>query len=254
MILMDDFMPDMDGMDFCEIVRSSPYCPDISLLVLSSNPQRGDAARFRAAGVNGFLSKQLRDQYLRSAIQQVVIEKRIYEKGLSEQYVVENNSFERKLVTRFTIQGQEAPKVDEAVRDSQILVLLVEDNVVNQKLAARMLEKAGCKVDVADNGKVAIDQWQENNYQMVFMDCMMPVMDGYEATREIRLQESLSGLERTPIIALTANAMEGEREYCQNAGMDEFITKPVKAEQLRSVVEQFVNASVARTNTKLIEE
>ena len=138
--------------------------------------------------------------------------------------------------------------------DSQILVLLVEDNVVNQKLAARMLEKAGCKVDVADNGKVAIAQWQENNYQMIFMDCMMPVMDGYEATREIRLQESLSGLERTPIIALTANAMEGEREYCQSAGMDEFITKPVKAEQLRSVVEQFVDARVVRASDKLIEE
>jgi len=240
MILMDDFMPDMDGMDFCEIVRSSPSCPDVSLLVLSSNPQRGDAARFRAAGVDGFLSKQLRDQYLRSAIQQVVIEKRLYENG----------QLERKLVTRFTIQGQEAPKVDEVVSDSQVHVLLVEDNVVNQKLAARMLEKVGCKVDVADNGKVAIDHWQENNYQMVFMDCMMPVMDGYEATREIRLQEALSGLDRTPIIALTANAMEGEREYCQSAGMDEFITKPVKAEQLRSVVEQFVDSSIVSTSDK----
>jgi len=250
MILMDDFMPDMDGMDFCEIVRSSPYCPNVSLLVLSSNPQRGDAARFRAAGVDGFLSKQLRDQYLRSAIQQVVIEKRLYEKGLLEKNVSGKTCHEKKLVTRFTIQGQEAPKVDEAVSDSLVRVLLVEDNVVNQKLAARMLEKAGCKVDVADNGKVAIDQWQENNYQMVFMDCMMPVMDGYEATREIRLQEALSGLDRTPIIALTANAMEGEREYCQNAGMDEFITKPVKAEQLRSVVEQFVEASIVSTSDK----
>lgn len=255
MILMDDFMPDMDGMDFCEIVRSSPYCSEISLLVLSSNPQRGDAARFRAAGVDGFLSKQLRDKYLRPAIQQIVLDKRLYEKDRSEKTFSQKASSvkrysekpwpEKKLVTRFTIQGQEAPKIDEVMSGTQIYVLLVEDNVVNQKLAARMLEKAGCKVDVADNGKVAIDQWQKNNYQMVFMDCMMPVMDGYEATREIRLQESLSGLDRTPIIALTANAMEGERECCQNAGMDEFITKPVKVEQLRLVVEQFIDTDIS---------
>ena len=103
-----------------------------------------------------------------------------------------------------------------------------------------MLEKAGCKVDVADNGKVAIQRWQEGNYQMIFMDCMMPVMDGYESTMEIRRQEVVSGLSRTPIIALTANAMEGERERCKKSGMDEFITKPVKSEQLRSMVAQYL--------------
>jgi len=227
MILMDDFMPDMDGMDFCEIVRSAPQWQDISLVVLSSNPQRGDASRFRSAGVNGFLSKQLRDQYLRAAIHQVFSDKRI------------NN---KRLVTRFTIQGQDAPRSEEIVSEGSVSVLLVEDNIVNQKLAARMLEKAGCNVDVANNGKEAVKRWLDENYQMIFMDCMMPVMDGYEATREIRRQEEESGLSRTPIIALTANAMEGERERCQGAGMDEFITKPVKAKQLKSVVELYLEA------------
>ncbi len=227
MILMDDFMPDMDGMDFCEIVRSAPQWQDISLVVLSSNPQRGDASRFRSAGVNGFLSKQLRDQYLRAAIHQVFSDKHV------------NN---KRLVTRFTIQGQDAPRSEETVSGAGVNVLLVEDNIVNQKLAARMLEKAGCKVDVANNGKEAVKRWVDEHYQMVFMDCMMPVMDGYEATREIRRQEQESGLSRTPIIALTANAMEGERERCQDAGMDEFITKPVKAKQLKSVVELYLEA------------
>lgn len=225
MIIMDDFMPDMDGMDFCEIVRSAPQWKDLSLVVLSSNPQRGDASRFRSAGVNGFLSKQLRDQYLRTTIHQVFSDKR-------------TNT--QRLVTRFTIQGQEAPSVDEVVSDAAINVLLVEDNIVNQTLAARMLEKAGCTVDVANNGEEAIARWLEKNYQMIFMDCMMPVMDGYEATREIRRREADAGLSRTPIIALTANAMEGERERCQEAGMDKFITKPVKAKQLSSVVEHYL--------------
>ncbi|WP_250657332.1 response regulator [Alkalimarinus coralli] len=227
MILMDDFMPDMDGMDFCEIVRSAPHWQDISLVVLSSNPQRGDASRFGSAGVDGFLSKQLRDQFLRATIQQVFSDK--------------DNNIDR-LVTRFTIQGQDSPRLEDNPNKGEVSVLLVEDNIVNQKLAARMLEKAGCKVDVADNGRVAIKRWLEESYHMVFMDCMMPVMDGYEATREIRRQEEESGLSRTPIIALTANAMDGERERCESAGMDEFITKPVKAEQLKSVVELYVDA------------
>lgn len=225
-LLIDDFMTDMDGMDFCEIVRSTPQWNSLNLMVLSSNPQRGDAARFGAAGADGFLSKQLREQYLRAIIQQVITDK---QDGRS------------RIVTRFTIQGQEAPKLEIVDAHIKVPVLLVEDNLVNQKLAVRMLEKCGCEVDVADNGKEALKRWHCKDYKMIFMDCMMPIMDGYEATQEIRRQEKESGLMMTPIIALTANAMEGEKERCQQAGMDDFITKPVRAEQLRATVEQYMD-------------
>jgi CheY-like chemotaxis protein len=121
-------------------------------------------------------------------------------------------------------------------------VLLAEDNVVNAKLAVRLLERLGCRVDVASNGHEALKMVQSIPFDLVFMDCQMPEMDGFEATRAIRAWEGNSRVDtspatRLPIVALTANAMQGDRERCLEAGMDDYITKPLSRADLQRVLQ-----------------
>ena len=108
-------------------------------------------------------------------------------------------------------------------------ILLVEDDTINQKVASRLFSKFGCQPDIVGNGKEAVDKVAAGRYDLVFMDCQMPVMDGYEATRRIRL---LPNGAAAPIIAMTAHAMQGDREKCLAAGMDDFIPKPIKLEDI----------------------
>jgi signal transduction histidine kinase/CheY-like chemotaxis protein len=130
------------------------------------------------------------------------------------------------------------PAVAVASEPAGIRVLLVEDNLVNQKVAQALLERLGCAVDIAMNGKEALVLLGAEEYSMVFMDCQMPVMDGYDATRTIRESEKKAGT-RVPIVAMTASAMQGDREKCLAVGMDDYITKPVKKEFLRSALERW---------------
>ncbi|MDA7560108.1 response regulator, partial [bacterium] len=121
-------------------------------------------------------------------------------------------------------------------------VLLVEDNAVNQKLAGKILERMGCSVDTATNGKEAVSMFADLSYNMIFMDCQMPEMDGYEATRKIRNIETAgnsSNEKQVPIIAITANAMRGDREKCLEEGMDDYIAKPVDARQIGRALERW---------------
>ena len=118
-------------------------------------------------------------------------------------------------------------------------VLLAEDNPVNQMVASRMLQRLGYEVDIVDNGADALSSVQNAAYDVVLMDCQMPVMDGYDATREIRRAEAERGADPVPIVALTANAMQGDRSRCSDAGMDDFLSKPVRQEQLAATLERW---------------
>lgn len=138
--------------------------------------------------------------------------------------------------------ASEAPETELASTEKEpmeLRVLLAEDNIVNQKVAVHMLSKLGCRVDVAADGEEAIRMWSTLPYDLVFMDCQMPKLDGFEATRIIRKQEAAKALQSTPIIAMTANAMKGDKEACLAAGMDDYTSKPIHREELREVLSRW---------------
>src|SRR5262249_45233977 len=123
-----------------------------------------------------------------------------------------------------------------------------EDNVVNQKLAVRILERLGCQVELAVNGAVAVEMIAATEYDLVLMDCQMPELDGYEATRRIRARER--GLKRIPIVAMTANAMAGDREECLAAGMDDYVSKPVKPGEIAAALRRWAGSGSVSPSAK----
>jgi len=230
MVLCDDLLQDIAGVDACRRIREISD-PLIRIVVLCSNPQLGDAEGFFLSGVNGFLSKQLRDPYLRSVMCQVFAERG-------------GNNQERRLVTRYSVSDSENEEVKHLWQDTapKIQVLVVEDNMVHQQLIMRFLEKKGFQVDLASNGFEAVELFKRNTFSIIFMDCLMPEMDGYETTQIIReIEKSNPQRARTPIVALTAHAIDGEADRCFQVGMDEFITKPYKLAQLEMVLERYIN-------------
>lgn len=118
------------------------------------------------------------------------------------------------------------------------MILIAEDNLINQKVIERMVQKLGYRADLVANGRAAIEAVSQSEYGLVFMDCQMPEMDGFEACREIRKRES--GAAHIPIVAITANAMKGDRERCLDAGMDDYVSKPFKQDDLKSVIRKWI--------------
>jgi CheY-like chemotaxis protein len=183
--------------------------------MLTSAGQRGDAARCRQLGVAAFLSKPVGQSELFDCIVRVL--------GTSS-----SGAGSAALITRHTLR--------EGKR--KLHVLLAEDNAVNQMLAARLLEKRGHRVTVTTNGREALAALEQENFDVVLMDVQMPQMDGFEATAAIRLREQSSG-RHLPIIAMTAHAMRGDQERCLAAGMDGYISKPIRVQELIALLERF---------------
>jgi two-component system sensor histidine kinase/response regulator len=210
LILTEMHMPRMDGFALSERIRQRPELSTAAIMMLTSAGHRGDAARCQEVGVAAYLLKPIRQPELREAIARVL--------GKNEQEGA------IPLVTRFSLQQAREPA-------AFLRVLVAEDNPVNQRLAVRLLEKRGHRVQVAVNGREALQALDRDEFDLVLMDVQMPEMDGVEATAAIREKEKGSGL-HLPIIALTANAMKGDREKYLASGMDGYLAKPIRPLEL----------------------
>jgi signal transduction histidine kinase/CheY-like chemotaxis protein len=229
--ILDHLMPDMDGEQLGRLIKADPQLRQVSLVILTSSGQKSDRARFEAAGFGAYLVKPARSADLMGALAALW--------GAMMDGTPSTEIITRHSVAEAIAIDQKPESEWEPLPFSRIL--LAEDNLVNQKLARRLLEKAGCRVDVASNGIQAVEMWDQFPYDAIFMDCHLPEMDGFEATAEIRRRERSSGnVRRVPIVALTAQTMEGDQEKCRNEGMDDFIAKPILVPMLRRALERWV--------------
>ncbi len=229
-VLLDMQMPGMDGEQVARAIKSDPLIRDSKIIVLTSMGQRGDATRLEALGCAGYLLKPVKLQMLFDALFAVL--GRVDEEP-------------RLMVTRHVLSEQ---------RRFGLRLLLAEDNAINQKLAVVLLQKAGYSVDAVDDGQEAVNKAMVEHYNAVLMDVQMPELDGFEATRQIRTwEEPLK--QHIPIIAMTAHALAGDRERCLQAGMDDYVSKPLEPRVLFNVLDRWIpNTELPSGKFETVEE
>jgi PAS domain S-box-containing protein len=233
-MLLDMMMPGMDGEHTTIIIKNTPEIKDTAIIMLTSLGSRGDVQHLREIGCDAYLLKPVRQSLLLDTIVTVISKKAKEKKGTPTEVITRYSILEKKF--------------------QNIRILLVEDNVVNQKMAATMLRKAGYIVDIAENGRIAVEAVDKKNYDLILMDIQMPEMDGYEATRIIRAREKEKNKEHTIIIAMTAHAMEGDRELCLAAGMDDYIAKPVDPQKMFKIIKKWVKTKIGKRALEKEEE
>ena len=213
-------MAPMSGLDLVRAINAEPAADDLRVVMLSSAAPHSDIDAAAALGVHSVTMKPLREDRLRGILVDAL-----------------------RRTDRAPSSADSAVGEDEAAvhrnGDRRVHILLAEDNAVNQEVAVAMLESLGCRVTTAEDGLEALDLFNRVAPDLVLMDCRMPKMDGYEASRLIRAQQRYSGAARIPIIALTANALVGDREASLDAGMDDHLCKPFTAEEMQTVLEQW---------------
>ena len=227
-VLLDMQMPGMDGEQTARAIKSDPLCKVVTILILTSMGQRGDVARLEALGCAGYLLKPVKQSLLREALQTALGQKQSGEGA-------------GRMVTRHLLSER---------KRQGLRILLAEDNPVNQKLARLVLQKAGFSVDVVENGLQAIEKVQGGKYNAVLMDVQMPEMDGLEATGRIRQELG----EHIPIIAMTAHALKGDRERCLEAGMDDYVSKPLDARLLLKKLDQWMASGAEAAGGERVEK
>jgi two-component system sensor histidine kinase/response regulator len=215
-VLLDHQLPALDGIAVAQAIKADPALAAVRIVLCTALGQRGHRSAAEQAGVAAYLTKPIRQSHLHDCIATIL--------GRTPALAAP------PLVTRHSLM--------EAQGQARIKVLVVEDNVVNQKLLARLLEKRGYRVDVAANGLEAVEATCRISYDCIFMDCQMPDMDGFAATAAIRQRETVTG-QHMPIFAMTANAMEGDRERCLEAGMDDYTSKPVKIQEIEAMLHRW---------------
>jgi PAS domain S-box-containing protein len=219
--LLDLCPPEMDGESLCREIKADPQLKNLILVMLAFTGERGDAEHFRKLGFAAYLTKPLKKSQLLDCLRLVTGELASAGKHTDGQ-----------IITQYSISED---------RKQRVRILLAEDNMINRKIVLRILEKKlGYHAVTVTNGKDAIAHLEKKDYDLVLMDCQMPEMDGYEATRRIRDESSSVRNHRIPVIAMTANAMKGDREKCLEAGMDDYISKPVNMDEFVDVIKQYL--------------
>jgi two-component system sensor histidine kinase/response regulator len=229
LVLLDMQMPEMNGEQTLEAIKQDPFVHEVPVVILTSLGQRGDVANLKEKGCEGYLLKPVRQKDLFDTIVAVV-------GHLDQGRKMPASS----LITRHVLSEQKR-------RDKWIL--LAEDNPTNQKLMTRLLMTAGYSVDTVENGEEAVEAAKNKPYSLILMDGSMPVMDGMEATRLIRAQESEG--DHIPIVALTAHAMKGDREHFLEVGMDGYVTKPIDVDELFAVIERLARVPPSTFGLKM---
>ena len=229
--LLDYHMPEVSGETLGQNIKSDVRLKKIILVMLASYGKRGDAERFERLGFAAYLQKPIKPLQLLDCFRIVTGKESTGKKSNS-----------RHIVTRHSIS--------EDLRKG-VRILLAEDNAINQKLALRLLDKKlGYSADLANNGKEAIKSLEKLDYDLVLMDCQMPEMDGYETTRVIRDVRSPVRNHNIPIVAMTANAMKGDREKCLDVGMDDYVAKPIKIQELADAIERNLGKTFTGSSKK----
>ncbi len=222
LVLLDAHLPHMDGFVTAERLRALPSGQNVTLVMLSFAGSKGDAQRSREVGFTAYLSKP----FTRDELLQVLL--RVIRAPASRP---------AELVTKHLLRDAQA----------SLSILLVEGHPVNQKLAIALLSRWGHQVTVAANGQLALDALVQKRYDLVLMDMLMPVMDGLEATRRFRQIEQGP---RTPVVAMTANPMQGDRDHCMAAGMDHYLPKPIQTLELQRILAQCMPDKLNRRNSE----
>jgi two-component system sensor histidine kinase/response regulator len=279
--ILDHQMPDIDGETLAREIKADPTLSSTVLIALSSSGQRGDARRMAEAGFAAYLTKPIRQSILLAALRTAYVHAQNPQQPhgiITRHSLAERGEFPPAQPGASAKPDAESHKIDKSnpsapsdehggstgevraaskpggaasvgaagaspansLTNSGHRLLLVEDNAVNQLVASRMLQRLGFTVEFATDGKKAVDMVAANRYDLVFMDCQMPVMDGYEATEQIRRAEP-SG-RHVAIVAMTANAMQNDRERCLEVGMDDYISKPINKSEVVAVLKRYLPA------------
>ncbi len=218
--IIDMQMPGIDGETVGKKIKQDPDLKNTILVLMTSMGQRGDSKRLEKIGFAAYLTKPIRQSKLYDCLATVT--------GMQKETTKDRST---KIITRHSLAED---------RKQKVRILLAEDNMINQKVALNILKKLGYSADAVANGEEAVKALEMIPYDIVLMDCQMPEMDGYEATGEIRNPESKVLDHKVPVVAMTANAMKGDRENCLKAGMDDYLSKPVKPRQLSEMLDKWL--------------
>jgi len=214
-VLVDMMMPGMDGETLGQKIKDDQRLSGSILIMLTSVGQRGDASRVHDIGFSAYLTKPIKQSHLYDCLVSVVSRE------------IDQELPAKPIITKHSI-------AEEKKRSARIL--LAEDNLINQKVAIRIIESMGFRIEAANNGQEALEMLEKEPYDLVLMDVQMPVMDGFKATQAIRTSETINNA--IPIIAMTAHAMKGDRERCLDAGMDDYVPKPINQGELRKAIDR----------------
>jgi len=229
--ILDMHMPNVDGMELCKKIQQVPQYAQTKLIMASSQAQRGDAAMMKKAGFQGYLTKPIQQSELFDILLMV--------SGLKKST--------SELITRHTAKELKKFKGH---------ILVVEDNATNQLVIEGLLRSLGLTVDLAGNGQEAIAALQSmSNHDLVFMDCQMPIMDGYHATQTIRSEKTTLKNHAIPIIAMTANAMAGDKQKCLDVGMDDYLSKPIDSQKVIDILSKWLPSEKnADTPSEIVQD